>query len=402
MPLTPPGPRVHKKRAWFLGAAALGLSLVVPALALADPPAPRRTTIPHEEPIPIDNTPQARVLVRAEPTYPVEEWRAGMGDLVAFEGEIDASGHMEATLIQGGGAFEQAARQALARWRFGRDQPGDAGARAYVLFDFAPDRVVYDPVEHRVLAVAAQPLVSYPFDCAAGAYPALARRNQDIVVMHVEATGLVSGASFLGDAPPDSESVRDAALHWAFRPFVAPDGPRGGHAIPIWAPVRIERPCARWGVRLLAAPDSVMRSILHSHYTGSAGRVVPSSRVEHTISDVGAGNDEWLETTASSRCASTRRVDGDSLRALVRAILESPVAQRGRAWTPGGALPEPRYALILWGDDHSEGPTGMGKLEVTISPDARLVTARTGRSALFIPYASAPGPVDALVHALFP
>jgi len=339
-----------------------------------------------------------------EPEYPPDQWLAGKSDIVAFDVVVDSSGMpIRFDRLQGGDPFLTPARQALEGFRFTRPMAPlePPNTIAYKSFDFEPTMAVYSIPDKRVFSTMPQVLVSYPCQCARAQSATLARIGWDMIAMQVDTLGCVRRVRFPRGAPPDSLALRLAARRWRFRPFVAAVGAHAGRAVPIWAAVEVVRTCGPQGVALFARPDTTIDYILGRAYGGEAMRLRPAAPQANTIGGFRTSQDGWVENCDRVWHRATR---GDTLRTRIAALLAHAARSGSASVAPGigGPLPEPAYAFVLWAYDLRLGSSGTRSLTVTLSPAAKLITARTEGGTLFLSYRGHEREVESLLSATMP
>jgi hypothetical protein len=345
-----------------------------------------------------------RIVTRVEPEYPVEAWLAGEEGIVELRVTLDSLGRVISTTKEDGRApFVEAALRTRAHWRLAAEDSmqGRATRSGLIQFFFSVDETAFSEDESRVISTIPQPLVSHPFYCSGDSDPARDRRYNSTVAMRIDSAGFVGATRFLGPAPPDSVAIQESAREWIFRPFVAPDGPRAGQAIPVWVAVRVVRSCSG-GRTLLARPDSAMLAVLDLAYGATVANLRPADRRTRTID----GGDESPvrlrgRQLESSFAVSPRSMRGDSIGPRVKRILENPGAYRGLPPTRTRLRPEPEYALMLRKHDRARGPSATATVNVLISPAADFIQVISGKSVLFLPTSAIKPEVQALVDDLF-
>jgi hypothetical protein len=338
--------------------------------------------------------PEPTVLLRVEPTYPVEAWWVADGDNVRLYATVDETGRI--TKIdpnQGSPKFSRLATAALRRWQFAPAVSNGSPIRttSEVWFDFEPEEAVYFPDENRIISCAPQPIISYPFECPSHPDSTLLSRGGDWIALHIDKKGFVVETRFMTPAPPDSIAIKRSARRSVFRAFVALDGPRAGKPVSVWTAVHIYR-CDRYSRALIARPDSVMKLVLHGTGGTDVAMLGPSRRDSMMIGGSISASDKPSQIGSSDIL--NLRPGSDSLRTMVREILESEEAYKGPDPIARRRIPEPEYAIFL------NAKYGWLRLNVTISRTAQLIVARTDESILYVPYHAVRDKVDALIRAL--
>jgi len=396
-----PGATMILERAGACALVAL-LALLLASPAVCDspgsPPRPLCTLPPALLP-----PPSPDVVQITESEYPVSAWLAGLEGQVDFDVLVDSLGKVTSIkLTDGEPPFSDPALRALRQWKFASPSWSPipiATVRQYY-FDFSPDRVVYSEEEGRIISYAPQPLVSYPFNCEPRISPpsSYVHPYTDFIAVRISQSGFVEDTRFLGSAPPDSENVRRAARKWIFRPFVAPDGPHAGHIIPVWTAIRVARSC--WGGReVLEQPDAEMRAIVERAGGAWAANLAPSLRSGETISGLNDLNlprpsRPWLiRQLETSDYMSYRDLPADSVRALLRSIVDDQRIYAGKGPIHLGKLPDPEYALTLW--------CGGQTLDLAISPNVDFIELNIQRRVVFVSYRPAREKIRALINLLF-